>query len=121
MRLAQAGSLRVGWSTTKVDLLKKRPVQCYKCLATGHVRERCPSDVDRSLSCFNCGTAGHLARECNRPPTCPICREAGRRYDHRAGSEECPPCPPKRNASMSPRPQRTPANRSDVAGPSRAE
>ncbi|XP_011707944.1 PREDICTED: uncharacterized protein LOC105462792 [Wasmannia auropunctata] len=79
IRLAQAGSLRVGWSTTRVDLLKRRPAQCYRCFATGHVRERCPSEVDRASCCFNCGADGHLAKDCGRPASCPICKEAGRR------------------------------------------
>ncbi|XP_011688454.1 PREDICTED: uncharacterized protein LOC105450359 [Wasmannia auropunctata] len=119
--LAQEGSLRVGWSTSTVDLLKKRPVQCFKCFATGHVRERCPSTVDRSLNCFNCGAEGHNARNCGRPPDCPICREQGRKHDHRAGSDACPPCPPRGGLSQSPPsplPQRIPANRSMEAGPS---
>ncbi|XP_011706373.1 PREDICTED: uncharacterized protein LOC105461569 [Wasmannia auropunctata] len=115
MRLAEEGKLRVGWSTAKVDLLKKRPIQCFKCMAAGHVRERCPSEVDRSSCCFNCGEDGHLARDCGRPSSCPICKEAGRRYDHRAGSDVCPPCPPRRGASLSPKPQRKMADRSNAA------
>ncbi|XP_011688265.1 PREDICTED: uncharacterized protein LOC105450213 [Wasmannia auropunctata] len=128
MDLAQEGGLRVGWSTSRVDLLKKRPVQCFKCFATGHVREKCPSTIDRSTCCFNCGAEGHRARECGKPPDCPICREQGRRHDHRAGSDACPPCPPKTNQNQSPLsrrksaesplPQRKPADRRTEAGSS---
>ncbi|XP_011687085.1 PREDICTED: cellular nucleic acid-binding protein-like [Wasmannia auropunctata] len=119
MQLAQEGKLRVGWSTARVVLLKKRPVQCFRCMASGHVRERCPSEVDRSASCFNCGADGHIARNCGRPPECPICKEQGRRHDHRAGSEACPPCPPRnlRGGSQNPMPQRIPVDRSSAAAP----
>ncbi|XP_011688247.1 PREDICTED: uncharacterized protein LOC105450199 [Wasmannia auropunctata] len=119
MQLAQEGRLRVGWSTARAVLLKKRPVQCFRCMASGHVRERCPSEVDRSSSCFNCGENGHIARNCGKPPECPICKGQGRRHDHRAGSEACPPCPPRnlRGGSQSPMPQRIPVDRSSAAAP----
>ncbi|XP_011701454.1 PREDICTED: uncharacterized protein LOC105458086 [Wasmannia auropunctata] len=111
-RLAESGRLRVGWSTALVTLLRRRPLQCFKCFATGHVRDRCPSGVDRSDKCFNCGEPGHTARDCGRPPCCPICKEKGLRHDHRAGSEVCPPCPPRRDQRGSPRRTEARANRS---------
>ncbi|XP_011706292.1 PREDICTED: uncharacterized protein LOC105461494 [Wasmannia auropunctata] len=114
-KLADAGRLRVGWSTALVTLLKRRPLQCYRCFATGHVRDNCPSEVDRTNKCFNCCEEGHAAKECRRPPRCMICREKGLRYDHRTGAEICPPCPPRRMIRQSPRREDTLADRSRKA------
>ncbi|XP_011706850.1 PREDICTED: uncharacterized protein LOC105462026 [Wasmannia auropunctata] len=114
-RLAETGKIRAGWSTALVALLKRRPLQCFKCFATGHVRDNCPSEIDRANNCFNCGEPGHTMRECGGPPRCPLCKEKGLRYDHRAGSEVCPPCPPRRTQSGSPRRGKVQANRSNVA------
>jgi len=87
------GRIRAGWTFARVELLKKRPLQCFRCLAAGHTIQRCPG-TDRSLSCFNCGQIGHKARECTNPPKCPICAAKGIKANHRAGSRACPPCPP---------------------------
>ncbi|XP_011707939.1 PREDICTED: uncharacterized protein LOC105462786 [Wasmannia auropunctata] len=91
-KLAELGNLRVGWSTSRVELLKQRPLQCFKCFAVGHVRDRCPSKVDRSGNCFNCGESGHVARNCGKPPSCSVCKERNLRHDHRAGLDVCQPC-----------------------------
>ncbi|XP_011707931.1 PREDICTED: uncharacterized protein LOC105462776 [Wasmannia auropunctata] len=114
-RLAETGRLRVGWSTALVTLLKRRPMQCFRCFATCHVRDSYPSEVDRTDKCFNCCEAGHTMRDCGRPPCCPICREKSLNYNHRAGSEVCPPCPPRRDLCRSPRRGETQANRNNVA------
>ncbi|XP_011687082.1 PREDICTED: uncharacterized protein LOC105449524 [Wasmannia auropunctata] len=113
--LAESGKIRVGWSTAKVELLKRRPLQCFRCLAVGHVRERCPSDVDRTSNCFNCGEPGHVARECGKPTCCPVCKERGLPSAHRAGADTCPPCPPKREPARSPRRGKTRVDRSERA------
>ncbi|XP_011706311.1 PREDICTED: uncharacterized protein LOC105461508 [Wasmannia auropunctata] len=114
-KLAEGGWLRVGWSTARVELLRRRPLRCFRCLAAGHVRDRCPSETDRSDCCFNCGESGHPMRDCGRAPNCPICKSKGMRHDHRAGSEFCPPCPPKKERPTSPRSRGKTANRSETA------
>ncbi|XP_011685609.1 PREDICTED: uncharacterized protein LOC105448624 [Wasmannia auropunctata] len=114
-KLAEAGRLRVGWSTALVVLLKRRPMQCFRCFATGHVRDRCPSNVDRTDRCFNCGEAGYTMRECGKPSCCPICKDKGLNHNHRAGSEVCLPCPPRKDLRNSPRRSETLANRSNAA------
>ncbi|KYQ49240.1 hypothetical protein ALC60_11697 [Trachymyrmex zeteki] len=60
-------------------------------MGIGHVRQRCPSDIDRSGSCFNCGGADHQARNCRNRACCPVCKERGYPYAHRAGSDACRP------------------------------
>jgi hypothetical protein len=42
-KLTQAGKVALGWSTARVIAIPKRPLQCYKCLALGHVRATCVS------------------------------------------------------------------------------
>ncbi|XP_011684296.1 PREDICTED: uncharacterized protein LOC105447788 [Wasmannia auropunctata] len=118
LKIADAGTLRVGWSTARAELLKKRPLQCYKCLGIGHVRWKCLSEHDRSVHCFNCGGEDHIARECRRPASCPVCRERGLPHNHRAGSEVCPSYSPRRTPPRSQRADDA-ADRSVVAGPSK--
>jgi len=96
IKVAECGRLAVGWSSARVELLKRRPLQCFKCLAVGHVRNRCPSQADRSSACHNCGLDGHVARSCRDPLRCPVCVERSLDAAHRAGSEGCRPVPPGR-------------------------
>jgi len=91
IKVAESGRLIVGWSSARVELLKRRPLQCYRCLAVGHVRTRCPGLVDRSVACHNCGRDGHKARECRSVARCPVCEERGLDAGHRAGAEGCRP------------------------------
>ncbi|KYM93952.1 hypothetical protein ALC62_15438 [Cyphomyrmex costatus] len=90
IELADAGRIRIGWSSARTMLMKKRPPKCYKCLAVGHTRIFCPSEVDRTGACFNCGKMGHTVGECKDPPRCPLCLDSVRDHRHRP---ENPPCP----------------------------
>lgn len=96
LRVQADGRLRVGWSSARVTLLDRRPLQCYRCLAAGHTRDRCPSGVDRTGNCFNCGKEGYSVADCREKPRCPVCAERGLEANHRAGSVGCSPCPPAR-------------------------
>lgn len=87
--VSRSGKLSIGWSVAKVELLKGRPVQCFKCWEFGHVRFACKSPVDRSGLCFKCGVSGHPARECGAVPRCAICSDRGRDCAHRVGSDAC--------------------------------
>jgi len=91
IKVAEIGRLMIGWSSARVELLKRRPLQCYRCLAVGHVKTRCPGLVDRSMACHNCGRDGHKARECRLAARCPVCEERGLDASHRAGAEGCRP------------------------------
>jgi hypothetical protein len=91
-RLAAIGKLAVGWSYAKVTAVPKRPLQCYRCLETGHVRATCPSAVDRSGLCHRCGKEGHMARACTAArPNCPLCEALGAPAGHRMGGIACVP------------------------------
>jgi len=75
-----------------VEVLRPRPLRCYKCLAAGHTRAKCPvGSADRSQLCFRCGLVGHKARGCTGPDHCPVCASRGLAANHRAGSFACPP------------------------------
>lgn len=89
-KLIESGKIRVGWTIARVEILQKRPLQCYKCWAYGHVRFSCTATVNRSGICFNCGEAGHVARLCTALTfNCFLCKEKGLRHDHRLGTRFC--------------------------------
>lgn len=54
----------------KVEALKARPIQCYKCWAFGHLKSACQSLVDRGYTCFKCGMMGHPAKLCPNDMQC---------------------------------------------------
>lgn len=90
VKIAECGILRLGWTRVRVELLKKRLVQCFNCWHFGHVRANCRSGVSRVGSCFRCGKTDHTARSCGAgTPRCAICAEAGKEARHRMGSPRC--------------------------------
>lgn len=89
VRMAEIGSVTLGWTRVRVELLKRRPVQCHKCWYFGHVRTNCRSEVVRSGLCFRCGMTGHVVSACSAgTPRCLIC-EIGRDSKHRIGNPRC--------------------------------
>lgn len=88
-RIAATGRIRIGWISAKVEILPPRPLQCFRCLEPGHVKQQCKSEKDRTGQCFTCGETGHKAKECSGTPRCSLC--ADRRMDakHRLGSRAC--------------------------------
>ncbi|XP_067204499.1 uncharacterized protein [Linepithema humile] len=99
IKLTELGKLRIGWNTARIELLQNKPIQCYRCLARGHTRSRCPPEnKDRSADCYMCGESDHKVTNCiQRKPRCPICRAKGLKDSHKVGSPECPPCPPAKS------------------------
>jgi hypothetical protein len=91
-----APRIRVGWSICKATLLPPRGLQCFRCLASGHVQAKCSSRVDRSGCCYKCGAIGHQARECKEKVGCPVCRDKGKPADHRLGGKGCSANKPER-------------------------
>lgn len=88
-KIMEKGRLQIGWANARVQMLETRPLQCFRCLEGGHVKEQCRSAVDRSRRCYRCGEEGHKAQTCLAPPKCPVCTDLGRPANHRAGNKAC--------------------------------
>ncbi|CAL1683983.1 unnamed protein product [Lasius platythorax] len=73
----------------RVELLKARLTQCYRCWEYGHVRNNCTSNEDRSNDCCNCGGHGHTMRECGVKAHCVLCTKRGKNPEHKSGSYMC--------------------------------
>ncbi|KMQ89668.1 hypothetical protein RF55_10680 [Lasius niger] len=89
IQTAAGGKFRLGWTIAKVELLKARPVQCYKCWQYDHMRGTCTAKVDRSNACFNCGKHGHALMDCRAKSHCVVCEGNGKDSGHRMGSNTC--------------------------------
>lgn len=90
VKIAERGVVNLGWTRVRIELMRKRPIQCFRCWHFGHVRTSCRSEVDRTGACFRCGVVGHPANNCNAgAPKCVICEEARLDYRHRIGSPTC--------------------------------
>lgn len=106
-RLVDMGRVMVGWVAARVEALAPRPLQCYRCLESGHTRARCTVPVERSDRCYRCGRPGHVAGGCSAAPVCPLCSDLGRSAGHRLGSAACNP--PKRRRGAVGTPSTVPA------------
>ncbi|KAL0121307.1 hypothetical protein PUN28_008759 [Cardiocondyla obscurior] len=60
-QLIEKKRIQIGWVSARIEALPARPLQCFRCLQKGHVRENCNSPIDRSNSCFRCGETNHTA------------------------------------------------------------
>lgn len=89
--IMKTGMVKIGWALARAEMLEARPLQCYKCLEGGHVRARCPNNIDRSGKCYRCGEDGHTARKCTADVRCPVCADKGLPAKHRTGSKSCTP------------------------------
>lgn len=89
IKASQNGKLKIGWTIAGIELLKARPMQCYRCWVRGHLQAQCRSGVDRSGRCYRCGEIGHLASGCSNPVSCILCKEVGLDCNHRTGSAGC--------------------------------
>lgn len=97
-KLVSSGRIRIGWTSSRVEMLPARQLQCFRCLERGHVQANCVNGVDRSDACYRCGQTGHRAAECVEKPSCMLCLAAGRPSTHRLGGAACgaPPVKKKR-------------------------
>jgi hypothetical protein len=90
--LAQAGKVALRWSTARVIVIPKRPLQYYKCLELGHVRATCVSTAERGHLCYRCGGSGQRAiASPASAPSCPLCQSLGAPVNHRMGGTACTP------------------------------
>lgn len=88
-KVAALEKIKIGWTSSRVEILAPRKLQCYRCLERGHVQNNCKNDRDRSGLCYRCGQRGHLARQCENEPSCVVCRENNLPHDHRLGGMSC--------------------------------
>jgi len=93
-KAAKSGKVQVGWAQAKVELLKARPLQCFRCLEFGHTRQRCTAATDRGDICYRCSQSGHMAGGCPNAPHCTLCAEKGLKAAHRMGGNACPMAAP---------------------------
>lgn len=89
IKAADVEKIKIGWTVARLQLLKSRPVRCYKCWKLGHLKNNCESAADRSFACYRCGQNGHPAKNCTGQIRCVICAELGISADHRIGSAAC--------------------------------
>lgn len=87
--VSNLGKIKIGWTISKVILLKPRPIQCFRCWHYGHASYNCRSQVNRAGACFNCCSMEHKVQACRATPNCIICQEQGLPYDHRISSGVC--------------------------------
>lgn len=88
-KVAEEGRVRAGWTMARVELLKVRPLQCFKCWAFGHAQNVCRNVADRRGACFRCGQKGHLSSTCRNDVHCAFCYDAGLEATHRLGDPQC--------------------------------
>jgi len=86
LKVSRRGKVNLGWSVARVELLKAKSVQCFKCWQFGHVRNNCESLTDRTGH-FKYGSAGHNSYTCLNNPYCVICADF--ESAHRLGSSAC--------------------------------
>lgn len=82
-KVVEMRSIVVGWTNIRVETLKPRPMQCYRCMGAGHTRAMCTEDADRSNLCYRCGEKGHKVGDCSGPLSCAFCKDHGWKHDHR--------------------------------------
>lgn len=90
-RIMVSDRIQIGWALTRLEMLAEHPLQCFKCLEGGHVRQRCPNKEDRSNRCYRCREAGHLAKSCEAVLKCPVCSDKNLPSNHRTGGKSCTP------------------------------
>ncbi|XP_070526365.1 uncharacterized protein [Cardiocondyla obscurior] len=88
-KLVEQKTLRINWLSARIEVLPERPLQCFRCLQKGHVREKCTAPTDRSQCCFRCGETGHQAVNCTKDPCCQICKDAKKPFRHKLGGPAC--------------------------------
>ncbi|XP_024875987.1 uncharacterized protein LOC112457258 [Temnothorax curvispinosus] len=86
IKLTATDRIKIGWTVARVELLKARPIQCFKCWRFGHVKNTCEFPEDRAGSCFKCGSRQHRISTCDEPACCVVCKNAGGLHDHRLSS-----------------------------------
>lgn len=89
-KIIREEGIKIGWVKARTVLLRARPLQCYRCMRFGHVKQYCREKDGNNDRCYRCGAIGHKAAKCSaKAPKCFACEEKGRRSDHRMGGPQC--------------------------------
>ena len=86
--IVDKGRITIGWVAARVEVLRARPMTCYRCKRR-HTARNCTSEHDRSNQCYNCGGEGHQAKTCSAPSSCPVCSAAGKPANHCFEGKAC--------------------------------
>ncbi|TGZ32063.1 hypothetical protein DBV15_12215 [Temnothorax longispinosus] len=86
----EEGGVEMGWVKARLEVLRPRPLRCFRCLEVGHTKLECASSVDRGSWCYQFGDVGHRANLCRAAsPRCPLCADSGAPAGHWLGGERC--------------------------------
>jgi len=88
IKLAKSGKLCIGWFVVHIEMMRSRPVQCYKCWHYDHVRNKCESAMDCTNYCFKCGNPDHTSYKCLSELYCVI-YDLGYATAHQIGFAAC--------------------------------
>lgn len=89
IKASATNKIKIGWTVARIELLKSRPIQCYRCWNKGHLRAQCQADIDLSRTCYRCGEEGHPAAACKNAVACALCKLQGKPFGHRVGAAQC--------------------------------
>lgn len=52
LRATKESRIWIGWTSTRIELLAQKRIQCFKCWNFGHARYTCKNSIDRTNLCF---------------------------------------------------------------------
>ncbi|XP_020296938.1 uncharacterized protein LOC109861625 [Pseudomyrmex gracilis] len=90
-KVVGAGFMMVGLVQVQIEVLERRPLQCYKCLLRVHVIATCTYTTPEEDRRDRCGGKRHRSTECTAAVKCPLCSDLGRPATHQCGGKACAP------------------------------
>ena len=90
LNIIRSRKANIGWLIARVRE-KVTVLRCFRCLAFGHLSQKCSSGNNSTKPFFLCGATEHLAANCKNEPKCTQCESIGAGHKHR--SESAKPSP----------------------------